>query len=179
VKRLLCSIVILFCWVSQAQERWVLDSKSSFITYDASHFLHDWSGTNQNVKGVIIKDQGSFQKIAIAMYVRDFDSKNSNRDNNSLEILEVLQFPKIEFFSDQIEKKDNEVKFIGGLGFHGIELKKDILSQAKLNQNNLVLEGRFDLTLSDFKVPLPSFMLRKMEDEIAIKYQLNFQKLER
>ena len=179
MKRLLCSIVILFCWVSQAQERWVLDSKSSFITYDASHFLHDWSGTNQNVKGVIIKDQGSFQKIAIAMYVRDFDSKNSNRDNNSLEILEVLQFPKIEFFSDQIEKKDNEVKFIGGLGFHGIELKKDILSQAKLNQNNLVLEGRFDLTLSDFKVPLPSFMLRKMEDEIAIKYQLNFQKLER
>jgi len=179
VKRLLCSIVILFYWVSEAQERWVLDSKSSFITYDASHFLHDWSGTNQNVKGVIIKDQGSFQKIAIAMYVRDFDSKNSNRDNNSLEILEVLQFPKIEFFSDQIEKKDNEVKFIGGLGFHGIELKKDILSQVKLNQNNLVLEGRFDLTLSDFKVPLPSFMLRKMEDEIAIKYQLNFQKLER
>lgn len=179
MKRLLCSIVILFYWVSEAQERWVLDSKSSFITYDASHFLHDWSGTNQNVKGVIIKDQGSFQKIAIAMYVRDFDSKNSNRDNNSLEILEVLQFPKIEFFSDQIEKKDNEVKFIGGLGFHGIELKKDILSQVKLNQNNLVLEGRFDLTLSDFKVPLPSFMLRKMEDEIAIKYQLNFQKLER
>ena len=179
MKRILFSIVILFYWVSEAQERWVLDSKSSFITYDASHFLHDWSGTNQNVKGVIIKDQGSFQKIAIAMYVRDFDSKNSNRDNNSLEILEVLQFPKIEFFSDQIEKKDNEVKFIGGLGFHGIELKKDILSQVKLNQNNLVLEGRFDLTLSDFKVPLPSFMLRKMEDEIAIKYQLNFQKLER
>ena len=179
MKRLLCSIVILFCWVSQAQERWVLNSKSSFITYYASHFLHDWSGTNQNVKGLIIEDQDSFQKIAIAMYVRDFDSKNSNRDNNALEILEVLQFPKIEFFSDQIEKRDNEVKFIGGLSFHGIELKKDILSQAKLNQNNLVLEGRFDFTLSDFKVPLPSFMLRNMEDEIAIKYQLNFQKLER
>jgi hypothetical protein len=42
-----------------------------------------------------------------------------------------------------------------------------------------MLEGSFDLTLSDFKVPLPSFMLRKMEDEIAIKYQLYFQKLER
>ena len=180
MKRLFCSIILLFfCWVSQAQERWVLDSKSSFITYEASHFLHDWSGTNQNVKGLMIEDQGAFQKIAIAMYVRDFDSKNSNRDNNALEILEVLQFPKIEFFSDQIEKKDNEVKFAGGLNFHGIELSKDILAQAKLNQNNLVLEGSFDLTLSDFKVPLPSFMLRKMEDEIVIKYQLYFQNLER
>ena len=179
MKRLLFSIVILFSWASQAQERWVLDSKSSFITYEASHFLHDWSGTNENVKGLMIQDQGAFQKIAIAMYVRDFDSKNSNRDNNALEILEVLKFPKIEFFTDQIEKKDNEVKFVGGLNFHGIEISNDILAQAKLNQNNLVLVGSFDLTLSDFKIPLPSFMLRKMEDEIAIKYQLNFQKLER
>ena len=179
MKRLLFSIVILFSWASQAQERWVLDSKSSFITYEASHFLHDWSGTNENVKGLMIQDQGAFQKIAIAMYVRDFDSKNSNRDNNALEILEVLKFPKIEFFTEQIEKKDNEVKFVGGLNFHGIEISKDILAQAKLNQNNLVLVGSFDLTLSDFKIPLPSFMLRKMEDEIAIKYQLNFQKLER
>tara|TARA_B100001057_G_scaffold500795_1_gene617874 strand:+ start:4248 stop:4787 length:540 start_codon:yes stop_codon:yes gene_type:complete len=179
MKRLLFSIVILFSWASQAQERWVLDSKSSFITYEASHFLHDWSGTNENVKGLMIQDQGAFQKIAIAMYVRDFDSKNSNRDNNALEILEVLKFPKIEFFTDEIEKKDNEVKFVGGLNFHGIEISKDILAQAKLNQNNLVLLGSFDLTLSDFKIPLPSFMLRKMEDEIAIKYQLNFKKLER
>ena len=179
MKRLLFSIVILFSWASQAQERWVLDSKSSFITYEASHFLHDWSGTNENVKGLMIQDQGAFQKIAIAMYVRDFDSKNSNRDNNALEILEVLKFPKIEFFTEQIEKKDNEVKFVGGLNFHGIEISKDILAQANLNQNNLVLVGSFDLTLSDFKIPLPSFMLRKMEDEIAIKYQLNFQKLER
>ena len=179
MKRVLFWILIIFSLVSQAQDRWVLNSENSFITYEASHFLHDWSGTNQNVKGLLIGNHDFFKKIAIAMYVRDFDSKNSNRDNNALEILEVLQFPKIEFFSDQIEKKDNEVKFAGGLNFHGIELSKDILAQAKLNQNNLVLEGSFDLTLSDFKVPLPSFMLRKMEDEIAIKYQLYFQKLER
>lgn len=179
MNRLLCTIVLLFCWFSQAQERWILDSKSSFITYDAYHFLHEWSGTNQNIKGLMIEDQGAFQKIAIAMYVRDFDSKNSNRDNNALEILEVLQYPKIEFFSDQVEEKDNVLKFTGELNFHGIKLSKDILAQAMLNKNKLMLEGRFDLTLSEFKVSLPSFMLRKMEDEIAIKYQFSFKKIER
>jgi polyisoprenoid-binding protein YceI len=179
VKRLLCSIVILFCWVSQAQERWVLDSKSSFITYEASHFLHDWSGTNQNVKGLLIKNEDFFKKIAIAMYVRDFDSKNSNRDNNALEILDVLQFPKIEFFSAEIENKNSELKFYGELNFHGIKLNTDIIAEAILEENNLLLKGDFDFVLSDFEVPLPSFMLRKMEDEIEIKFELYYRKLDR
>ena len=179
MKRVLFWVLIIFSCVSQAQDRWVLNSENSFITYEASHFLHDWSGTNQNVKGLMIGNQDIFQKIAIAMYVRDFDSKNSNRDNNALEILEVLQFPKIEFFSEEIEWKDNEVKFGGELNFHGIELRKNITAKVNLKQNNLLLEGSFDLMLSDFEVPLPSFMLRKMKDEIIIKYQLYFKKLER
>ena len=82
-------------------------------------------------------------------------------------------------FSEEIEWKDNEVKFGGELNFHGIELRKNITAKVNLKQNNLMLEGSFDLMLSDFEVPLPSFMLRKMKDEIIIKYQLYFKKLER
>ena len=157
----------------------MLDSKVSFITYEASHFLHDWSGTNQNVRGLLIKDEDFFKKIAIAMYVRDFDSKNSNRDNNALEILDVLQFPKIEFFSDEIENKNSELKFYGELNFHGIKLNTDIIAEAVLEENNVLLKGAFDFALSDFEVPLPSFMLRKMEDEIEIKFEFYYRKLDR
>ena len=157
----------------------MLDSKISYITYEASHFLHDWSGTNQNVKGLLIMDEDFYKKIAIAMYVRDFDSKNSNRDNNALEILDVLQFPKIEFFSDKIESKNSELKFFGELNFHGIKLNTDIIAEAIMEEDNLILKGDFDLALSDFGVPLPSFMLRKMEDEIQIKFELHYRKLDR
>ena len=165
--------------VTAAQERWVLDSENSTITYEASHFLHDWTGTNQNVKGVLIEKEDVFQKIAIAMNIRDFDSKNSSRDNNALEILEVLKFPKIEFFSDNIETSEDQFKLSGRLSFHGIELTKQVDALATLKQNELLLEGTFDLILSDFEVPLPSFMMRKMEDQIKLKYVLYFHKLDR
>jgi polyisoprenoid-binding protein YceI len=179
MKRVLfCILVMSFC-VSKAQEKWVLDSENSFITYEASHFLHDWSGTNQNIKGVLVANEDVFQKIAIAMYIRDFDSRNDSRDNNALEILEVLKFPKIEFFSDQIEKKDQQIKFYGSMSFHGIEVNKEIDAQSVIDSKKLSFKGVFDLSLSDFGVPLPSFMMRKMEDEVVIKYELNFQKLER
>ena len=165
--------------VSSAQEKWILDSENSTITYEASHFLHDWAGTNQNVKGVLIADEDGFEKIAIAMYVRDFDSKNNSRDNNALEILEVLKLPKIEFFSDKIERNEEQFIFSGNFTFHGKEMTKQVDAQATLKPNELVLEGSFDLMLSDFEVPLPSFMMRKMEDRIELKYVLYFHKLDR
>jgi len=58
MKSYLCWIFIVISGVLVAQERWVLDSDKSLITYKASHFLHDWEGTNQNVKGVLIEGEG-------------------------------------------------------------------------------------------------------------------------
>ncbi|MBH46259.1 MAG: hypothetical protein CMC93_06550 [Flavobacteriaceae bacterium] len=176
MKRILCWIIVMFSWTSTAQDKWMLDSENSIIIYEASHFLHDWSGINDNVKGVLLEQEGNFQKIAIAMYIRDFDSKNDNRDNNALEILDVLKFPKIEFFSEKITTATDSLSFNGELSFHGIRLNKTIFASANATENTFVLKGAFKMILSEFEVPLPSFMLRKMEDEIAIKYALHFKK---
>jgi len=160
-----------------AQERWTLDTKSSYINYDADHFLHAWSGTNNSIKGIITGNKKEFQKIAIAMLVRDFDSKNSNRDNNALEILEVLKFPKIEFFSDEMEMNNNKLIIKGEMNFHGIGIKKTIDSDADYKNNKLTLSGTFKMLLSDFSINRPSFMMKKMDDLIEISYKLHFIKL--
>ncbi len=160
-----------------AQERWALDTEPSYIKYDADHFLHAWSGSNNSIKGIITGNKKEFQKIAIAMLVRDFDSKNSNRDNNALEILEVLKFPKIEFFSDEIEVNNNKLIFKGEMSFHGIGIKKLIEADANFKNNKLILSGTFEIILSDFSINRPSFMMKKMDDLIKISYKLHFTKL--
>lgn len=181
MKKFFKIIVFIFPLILSAQERWVLDSKSSFVTYDADHFLHAWSAKNNNIKGVILSrdDTKSFQKVAIAMYVRDFDSNNDSRDNNALEILEILKFPKIQFFSEDIQWEENQMKIKGVFNFHGIEVTKTINARVKVKDKKLHLDGNFELMLSDFEVPLPSFMMKKMEDKIELNYKLRFDNNER
>ena len=65
----------------------------SYISYDGKHFLHSWSGKNERIRGVIIEnlEEKKIKQIALAMFVKDFDSGNGNRDSNMLEILEVIK----------------------------------------------------------------------------------------
>tara|TARA_B100001564_G_C20538285_1_gene623120 strand:+ start:348 stop:833 length:486 start_codon:yes stop_codon:yes gene_type:complete len=160
-----------------SQERWTLEMENSYITYDADHFLHAWSGTNNSIKGIITGNKNEFQKIAIAMLVRDFDSKNNNRDNNALKILEVLKFPKIEFFSDDIVTTNKKMSISGEMNFHGIGIKKVIEANTVLKNNKLIMSGTFEMLLSDFNVKRPSFMMKKIDDIIKLSYELHFTRL--
>ena len=72
----------------------MLKADQSYIKYDAKHVLHAWEGINENIKGVIVKDQ-VIEKIAIAAQVVDFDSGNAGRDAHSLESWRRLNFQQL------------------------------------------------------------------------------------
>ena len=160
--------------------KWTLDTNNSFINYDGKHFLHSWSGKNEKVRGVIIEntDEENFEQVALAMLVKDFDSGNGNRDSNMLELLEVIKFPKIEFYSNKISLGKDEISFLGNLNFHGISRDLNITSEIKKTNKKLVLSGEFNVSLLDHKVKLPTFMMRSIDKEIFVKYQLIFNKID-
>ncbi|RPG54215.1 MAG: YceI family protein [Flavobacteriales bacterium TMED96] len=160
--------------------KWSLDSNDSFISYDGEHFLHSWSGKNEIIRGVIIEnlEEKKFKQIALAMFVKDFDSGNGNRDSNMLEILEVIKFPKIEYYSNRISLDKDKILFSGNLNFHGISRDLNITSEIKKTKNILVLSGEFNFSLVDHNVKLPSFMMRSINKDVLIKYQLIFNKID-
>tara|TARA_Y100001954_G_C15568834_1_gene482458 strand:+ start:37 stop:576 length:540 start_codon:yes stop_codon:yes gene_type:complete len=168
-------ILIIITKLSYGQSDQLRVNKSkSYIKYEGDHLLHSWEGTNDKVNGLAILDpiSKSLQKLAILLYVRDFDSQNSGRDAHALEVLEALKYPEIKFYSESI-KIDNENLIINGIfDFHGKQIKKTFSASYKNQDSKWIIFGEFQLTPTDFNINLPSFLSIKMEDLLEIKYNV-------
>lgn len=168
-------ILIIITKLSYGQSDQLRVNKSkSYIKYEGDHLLHSWEGTNDKVNGLAVLDSNSksLQKLAILLYVRDFDSQNSGRDAHALEVLEALKYPEIKFYSESI-KIENENLIINGIfDFHGKQIKKTFSASYKNQDSKWIIFGEFQLTPTDFNINLPSFLSIKMEDLLEIKYNV-------
>ena len=169
-------LVLIFCLkFNFAQEiQLKIETEESSIKYKGDHLLHSWEGINNNVNGIAILNSKSnkIEKIAILIYVRDFDSGNSGRDAHSLEVLEALKYPEIRFYSESIKIVEDKISFKGTFNFHGIKIEKDLVGN--LNRKNDIwdISGNFKLVPSDFGVKLPSFLSVKMKNLLDIDYSI-------
>ena len=151
-----------------------IEKEESSIKYKGDHLLHSWEGINNNVNGIAILNSKSnkIEKIAILIYVRDFDSGNSGRDAHSLEVLEALKYPEIRFYSESIKIVEDNVNFKGTFTFHGIKIEKELIGNMNRKNDIWKISGNFKLVPSDFGIKLPSFLSVKMKNLLDIDYSI-------
>jgi len=166
---LLLSPALLF-----AQAKKPFDKKKSTITYSMNHILHAWDAVSPEVNGVVqLKADGNIEKVAIVAKISSFDSKSSNRDAHTLEVTEALKFPNISFVSTSItESKPGELDVKGNLQFHGLSKETSFKATAKNVNGSTLVTGGFIFLLEDFKVTRPSFMLKQVDNEVKIKFEV-------
>ena len=104
----------------------------------------------------------------------DFKSGNSSLDSNSYRVLEALKFPNIIFKSISVNSQNGLSKIEGLIEFHGIEKNIDVNVELTKIDNTTQINGEFTLDLSDFSIDRPSLLLRKIDNEIKIKFILFF-----
>ena len=155
------------------------DKSKSFLSYSANHALHAWTGTSKKVDCLLIfdADTKTFRKVAVSTNVADFDSANSSRDGHALEVLDAIKYPKVTFGSTAIEPlKEGKLKISGKLNFHGNA--KDITFEAdyKLTDKEINVSGGFPVSMTEFDVERPSFMLVKTDDILEIRFNVVFLK---
>ena len=171
------TLIIFTNLVFAQSEKWKINSSQSFISYSGNHTLHSWEGINNNIFGLfVVNSENNISEIAILTKVEDFDSGNSNRDSHALEILESLKYPQIRFYSNNIIVNNDEVEIFGKLTFFGKSVEKKINSQIILDENQIILSGKFDLILSDFQIKLPSFLGVKIDDIVKISFKIDVNK---
>lgn len=165
-------IIFLFVssWLGAQQLR--VETTASEITYEASHVVHDWSGTSKQVQGVVVLENAVPTRMAIATSVASFDSRNESRDAHALEVLEALLFPKVSFYSDKLTLEGETLNIIGNLKFHGKTISLTTTANWIKKDDAWILEGDFDFKPSEFDITLPAFMLVKIRDNIHISFRL-------
>ena len=168
-------IIVLFFQVAFAQGVPVtIDADQSFISYDGRHPAHNWTGVSKEIKGSFIfdKDNPTASNVDIFVPVFSFDSKNSNRDSNMLDVIEDYFYPTVSFTSSGIIKQQNQYYIKGLLFFHGIKKEITIPVNFTLDDKKIKVDADFSISLTDYKIKRPSLLTIKMKDDIAIKFFL-------
>ncbi|MDA7641935.1 YceI family protein [Candidatus Marinimicrobia bacterium] len=168
-------IIILFFQVVFAQGVPVsIDVEQSFISYDGRHPAHNWTGISKEIKGSFIfdKDNPTSSNVDLFVPVFSFDSKNSNRDSNMLDVIEDYFYPTVSFTSSKITKEDNGYSITGILFFHGVQKEITIPVNFILDDKKIIVDADFSVSLSDYKIKRPSLLTIKMKDDIEIKFFL-------
>ena len=153
------------------------DKKTSFISYHMVHPLHEWTGTNKSVDGIIQYDEktGIISKVAILAKVAGFDSDNSNRDSHMMEVTEAIKFPNISFVSSSISEKNHQLEVKGVIQFHGVSKEVSFIATETAQKNMKSITGEFDILLEDFKLEKPSLMMVEVDNKVKIAFQMEFQ----
>ena len=165
-------IIILFFQVAFAQGVPVtIDIEQSFISYDGRHPAHNWTGVSKEIKGSFIfnKDNPTASNVDLFVPVFSFDSKNSNRDSNMLDVIEDYFYPTVSFTSSEIIKQENQYYIKGLLFFHGIKKEITIPVNFTLDDKKIKVDTDFSISLTDYKIKRPSLLTIKMKDDITIK----------
>tara|TARA_B100000965_G_scaffold318066_1_gene278741 strand:- start:3441 stop:3971 length:531 start_codon:yes stop_codon:yes gene_type:complete len=168
-------IAILFLQLVFAQGVSVaIDLEESFISYDGKHPAHNWTGISQEIKGSFIfdKDQPILSSVDLYVPVFSFDSRNSNRDSNMLDVIEDYFYPSVSFTSSSITKEKDQYYINGVIFFHGIKKELRLPVNFIVDNDIIVVDTNFDINLSDYNIKRPSLLTIKMRDQIKITFHL-------
>ncbi len=151
-----------------------INLEKSFISYDGKHPAHNWTGISKEIKGSFIfdKDQPILSSVDLYVPVFSFDSKNSNRDSNMLDVIEEYFYPSVGFISSSIIKQKDQYYINGMIFFHGIQKEVRIPVDFIIDNDTIIVDTSFNISLSDYNIKRPSLLTIKMNDKIKIIFHL-------
>ena len=163
---------------AQTDTQWVVEQ--STLSYHMSHPMHQVDGTSHEAKGKGVCHAGQCDFL-IAVPVKSFNSGDTNRDLHMLETTRGAQFPMVVVRTKFPEAETNsgtiyadlEVQFAGQTAhYHHVPFQR-------AEQGTAVrITGTIPLTCSDFKIDRPSFLTVPIKNEIPVRVDMTWRRLD-
>tara|TARA_B100000131_G_scaffold238342_1_gene230512 strand:- start:221 stop:769 length:549 start_codon:yes stop_codon:yes gene_type:complete len=172
-------IIIIFSFNYIFTANIFIDSQKSYIEYMGYHPLHNWIGKSTAIQSKIDCDDSNLSNCNIIIDVKadSFNSQNTNRDSNAIDVIEAYIYSNIKFESTSyaVKKDLNDTLIVdlhGSLIFHGI--KKKISSELIVvkKENMIFGTSQFQINPTDFGIVLPTLLFVSIYDQIDIKVHL-------
>lgn len=150
---------------------------NSKINYEVSYLIKKADGESLSAKG---KGECSSRcEFIVAVPVKSFQSKDSNRDANMLRSTNAEKYPLVvDKIYTQKEISKGELLAELEIEFAGVKhLYKSIPFKALIKNNSLQIEGKFDLILSEHKIEKPSLMGVEIKDLVPLTISADWKKI--
>ncbi len=165
IKNYFSIIIILLCTTTSFAQKLKLkklyaDKNKSDITYAMNHPLHAWTGVSNNILSVMLLDTSNMEinELAVVVKIASFNSKNSNRDSNTIEVTEALKYPNVSLSSNSIKQANDRLTVKGTLKFHGISKEIIFDAQKEIIKDEIKVTGNFKILMTDFKIKPPKLL---------------------
>jgi hypothetical protein len=161
---------------AQSPETWLLTQ--STLSYHMSHPVHQVDGISHAARGKGVCSAGTCDFL-IAAPVKSFDSGDTNRDEHMLQVTRGADFPVVSVRLRLPESAINsptldcdlEVQFAGNTAHFA-----HVAFQQTIQGNTHHLTGTVPATLTDFKIPPPTFLTVPIKNEIPVKVDTTWQR---
>ncbi len=149
----------------------------SYITYKITHPLHEVEAKSNDALCIILADvpKKEIKEVAVEVDVTSFDSGNSNRDSHAMETVNAITYPDVRFVSTSVTPKGDSLDVEGKLTFHGVTKEIEMEVFPDWMQNKLIVTGKFNISLTSFKIQRPALFLIPINDkcEFTLKQVFN------
>ena len=177
IKNYFSIIIILLCTTTSFAQKLKLkklyaEKNKSDITYTMNHPLHTWTGVSNNILSVMLLDTSNMEinELAVVVKIASFNSKNSNRDSNTIEVTEALKYPNVSLSSNSIKQANDRLTVKGTLKFHGVSKEIIFDAQKEIIKNEIKVTGNFEILMTDFKIKPPKLLGIVTDKDIKLSF---------
>ena len=137
-----------------------------------NHPLHTWTGVSNNILSVMLLDTSNMEinELAVVVKIASFNSKNSNRDSNTIEATEALKYPNVSLSSNSIKQANNRLTVKGTLKFHGVSKEIIFDAQKEIIKDEIKVTGNFEILMTDFKIKPPKLLGIATDKNIKLSF---------